>query len=531
MTLGQALKLENYIKELNPHPIEENSPEFKLCIDDIIRRIKNMDPVVDNLTHCEKDLSMTSAELVTLPEQVAKELIPACKSVISGNKSSARISPVKSSMTDKQIPELSLEAILIGSSEVTAQNIVDLFKVAMKLKHKKILCWYCYYKAYENRVRNVKSKNDIDDKSARTLVFSLQHSRKKNIAAMPKKMTQGLLLRFEGWEATLSPEQFNLILILKFCHTKDDFTYDKSAEHTEITKFASYVAETTTDENWRKAALALSEDEKIKRRDWATLKQPPKRPGTVRLVMETLRPSDFPAPNLEQTKIQFAVDRYMMGNKAHLIADEAKLDYMSALDFPSALIAPPSDTSLTTLPPGNNPTTPPSGNDLTTPLSGNDPVTLLPPKQNILKRPQPLLDIYEIDLDWALWKLNAIINNIDIEQILLDLYKKCQKTRPKMKTSLNCGIIDLNNGVILEALGESIKLYFEEKIQIYKPRKVISEDVAKTLKKFNVTSLEDLGKVLSEVQIDYNSLNRDIVYVHRLFQKLFSDSMGKCILY
>ena len=108
---------------------------------------------------------MTSAELVTLPEQVVKESIPACKSVTSGNKSSAGTSPVKLSMADKQalasenteieyqkipynqkvkqdlrwklsfievdddkinkafdiqIPELSLKAILIESSEVIA---------------------------------------------------------------------------------------------------------------------------------------------------------------------------------------------------------------------------------------------------------------------------------------------------------------------------------------------------------------------------------------------------------------------------
>src|SRR3954453_21335929 len=31
-----------------PHPIDEKSPEFKLCIDDILRRIKNMGPVVDS---------------------------------------------------------------------------------------------------------------------------------------------------------------------------------------------------------------------------------------------------------------------------------------------------------------------------------------------------------------------------------------------------------------------------------------------------------------------------------------------------
>src|SRR5207249_4791763 len=122
-----------------------------------------------------------------------KESISACKSVTFGNKSSTGTSPVKSSMADKQalafentetecqkipynqkvkqdlrrelsftevgdskinktfdlqIPGLSLEAILMGSSEVTAQNIVDLFRVAMKLRRKEILYWYCYYKAY-----------------------------------------------------------------------------------------------------------------------------------------------------------------------------------------------------------------------------------------------------------------------------------------------------------------------------------------------------------------------------------------------
>ena len=63
---------------------------------------KDSSSVTLDLTHCEEDLSMTSAELVTLPEQVVKESIPACKSVTSGNKSSVRTSSVKSSMADKQ---------------------------------------------------------------------------------------------------------------------------------------------------------------------------------------------------------------------------------------------------------------------------------------------------------------------------------------------------------------------------------------------------------------------------------------------
>ncbi|CAI2189530.1 9638_t:CDS:10 [Funneliformis geosporum] len=81
---------------------------------------------------------------------------------------------------------------------------------------------------------------------------------------MLKEKIQNSLLQFEGWEFALSTGQFNLISILKFRRTKDDFTYDKCVEHTEISKFVSYVAETTTDENWKKVASALSEDGMLK---------------------------------------------------------------------------------------------------------------------------------------------------------------------------------------------------------------------------------------------------------------------------
>ena len=63
---------------------------------------KDSSSVTSDLTHCEEDLSITSAELVTLPEQVVKESIPACRSVTSDNKSSAGTSPVKLPMADKQ---------------------------------------------------------------------------------------------------------------------------------------------------------------------------------------------------------------------------------------------------------------------------------------------------------------------------------------------------------------------------------------------------------------------------------------------
>ncbi|RIA95918.1 hypothetical protein C1645_816059 [Glomus cerebriforme] len=138
--------------------VEQNS----LVVNDQLHKEQNND---DTKTLEEKEMDaflvkedffMTSAELVTFLEQVVKELIPAYKSVTSGNKLSAGTSPVKSFMVDKQaltsenietecqkipynqkIPELSLEAILIGFSEVTVQNIVNLFKVAMKLRCKR----------------------------------------------------------------------------------------------------------------------------------------------------------------------------------------------------------------------------------------------------------------------------------------------------------------------------------------------------------------------------------------------------------
>ncbi|CAG8565706.1 8097_t:CDS:2 [Funneliformis mosseae] len=113
---------------------------------------------------------MTSVELVTITEQVVKKSISVCKSVTSSNKLSARTLPVKLPIANKQvlafkntetecqkipynqkvnkinkvfdiqISKLSLEAILIESSEVMVQNIVDLFRVTMKLRRKKILC-------------------------------------------------------------------------------------------------------------------------------------------------------------------------------------------------------------------------------------------------------------------------------------------------------------------------------------------------------------------------------------------------------
>ncbi|GBC30399.2 hypothetical protein GLOIN_2v1684954 [Rhizophagus irregularis DAOM 181602=DAOM 197198] len=48
---------------LDPHPIEKNSPEFKLCIDDILRKIKKYgeaknQPVAQNFMQCKSSCDM-----------------------------------------------------------------------------------------------------------------------------------------------------------------------------------------------------------------------------------------------------------------------------------------------------------------------------------------------------------------------------------------------------------------------------------------------------------------------------------------
>src|SRR2546421_4914720 len=54
----------------------------------------------------------------------------------------------------------------LGYGQVWATT--DLFRIAMKLRRKEILCGIVTIK----HVRDVKSKNSVDDKSARTLVYS-----------------------------------------------------------------------------------------------------------------------------------------------------------------------------------------------------------------------------------------------------------------------------------------------------------------------------------------------------------------------
>ncbi|CAB5182138.1 unnamed protein product [Rhizophagus irregularis] len=173
--LGREHKLLNIDVGNDKETIAEVLPEIAVLDVDLSNAVVDQRNNIDIKTSEEKEMD------AFLVEVNKKALVIKLKR--RGGKMDQRFETVASSCTkggdgkvnkavNIQIPELSLEAILTGTSEVTAQIIVDLLRVTMKLRCKEILCWYCYYKAYEDRVRDVKSKNGVDDKSARTLVYS-----------------------------------------------------------------------------------------------------------------------------------------------------------------------------------------------------------------------------------------------------------------------------------------------------------------------------------------------------------------------
>ena len=72
------------------------------------------------------------------------------------------------------------------------------------------------------------------------------------------------LLSFAGWDTALDPKQFSLLSILKFRKTKEDFTFNKCVEHTEIDKFVFQIANTTKDKRWNDAASLLYKNRLLK---------------------------------------------------------------------------------------------------------------------------------------------------------------------------------------------------------------------------------------------------------------------------
>ncbi|CAG8631033.1 22396_t:CDS:10, partial [Racocetra persica] len=123
------------------------------------------------------------------------------------------------------------------------------------------------------------------------------------------------------------------------------------------------------------------------------------------------------------------------------------------------------------------------------------------------KQPRFITNNEYMDMVWSPWHFDKIIGEIDIEKKIIGLCEKEKKA--KIKSSLNYGIIDLNDSRIMNVLGPSVKVYFEAEMKKYKPQRSVSKEALETLKYFNVTSLSELGKALSNITINYENPNRD----------------------
>src|SRR3954453_14643246 len=99
-----------------PHPIDEKSPEFKLCIDDILRRIKNMGPVVDSneAMRCEY-ISTILHTAVSILEGLV--ILPQMN--VSGEESSGRVDYAIKKILDDLLEEI------ICITEGVAQNLMQ----------------------------------------------------------------------------------------------------------------------------------------------------------------------------------------------------------------------------------------------------------------------------------------------------------------------------------------------------------------------------------------------------------------------
>jgi len=92
-----------------------------------------------------------------------------------------------------------------------------------------------------------------------------------------------------------------------------------------------------------------------------------------------------------------------------------------------------------------------------------------------------------MDMIWSPWQFDAIICEIDIEEKLIGLCEKEKKA--KVKSSLSYGIVDLNDGRIMDVLGQPVKFYFEAEMKKYKPQRAVSKEALETLKCLNVVCI------------------------------------------
>jgi len=100
---------------------------------------KDSSSVTSDLTHCEEDLSMTSAKLVTLPEQIVKELISACKAP-PVKELFAIILPVELSLVGKQTTSAPDSYENVDVNHVMCQKIPYNQKVEQDLRRELSSC-------------------------------------------------------------------------------------------------------------------------------------------------------------------------------------------------------------------------------------------------------------------------------------------------------------------------------------------------------------------------------------------------------
>ncbi|CAJ0842839.1 1918_t:CDS:2, partial [Entrophospora sp. SA101] len=111
-----------------------------------------------------------------------------------------------------------------------------------------------------------------------------------------------------------------LISILRFRSVKQDFTYNKSVEHTLISKFLSYIAQISKDEKWIMAANKL-------KKDGILVSNQTQNEEVKRFWLDVeIERGEF---QMKQTEIQFIVDRSISNNKAHDLIEEQKLNFIS----------------------------------------------------------------------------------------------------------------------------------------------------------------------------------------------------------
>jgi hypothetical protein len=137
--------------------------------------VQDSSPAIN--TSCEADLSMTSTELVTLPEQVVEESIPKESSAEPAIPCELNLlaqllefirchdfTSLPNSISSKHIPDVPVDANLTPGS---VPHLAHLFDKAERTFGR----WYHYSEEYEKKAVTLSSENNISDQMARTQIY------------------------------------------------------------------------------------------------------------------------------------------------------------------------------------------------------------------------------------------------------------------------------------------------------------------------------------------------------------------------